>query len=255
LTLVPAAFRRRIFEAVHNLAHPSITTDRGSQFTSGEWAAALRRQGIKHIYTTAFHPQSTWSSASTGGSRLKARLAGPAWPTHLPWVMLGLHAAPWEDSGISPAELTFGAALSLPASFITSSERSPESFLHELQSFLPCASPLSATLASSQPPPPVTAQDAATHVYVRAPPAAPALFPAYRGPYWVLWRGPKFYRLAIGGREDTISIDRLKPHLGGNPIAATPPARGRPPAKFVAPASSTVEPEPGGGGGTVTSLA
>jgi hypothetical protein len=161
--------------------------------------------------------------------------------------MLGLHAAPWEDSGILPAELTFGAALSLPAAFITSLERSPETFLRELQSFLPCASPLSATPASSRLPPAATALDAATHVYVRAPPAAPALSPAYRGPYRVLWRGPKFYRLAIGGREDTISIDRLKPHLSSNPIAAAPPARGRPPTKFVAPASSTVEPEPGGG--------
>jgi hypothetical protein len=160
--------------------------------------------------------------------------------------MLGLHAAPREDSGISPAELTFGTAMSLPASFITSTERSPESFLCELQSFLPYAAPLNTASVSPLPLP--VALHAATHVYVRAPPASPALSPAYRGPYQVLWRGPKFFRLAIGGREDNVSIDRFKPHLGGNPIAAALPARGRPPAKLVAPASSTVEPEPGGGG-------
>jgi transposase InsO family protein len=184
----------------------TITTDRGSLFTSGEWAAALQRLGIQHILTTAFHPQSNGLVERFHRrlkEALKARLAGPAWPSHLPWVMLGLHAAPREDSGILPAELTFGAALSLPAAFITSSERSPETFLRELQSFLPCASPLSATPASSRPPAAATALDAATHVYVRAPPAAPALSPAYRGLYRVLWRGPKFYWLAIGGREDT----------------------------------------------------
>jgi Integrase zinc binding domain/Integrase core domain len=110
----------------------TITTDRGSQFTSGEWTAALRRLGIQHICTTAFHPQSNGLVERFHRrlkEALKARLAGPAWPAHLPWVMLGLHAAPREDSGVSPAELTFGAALSLPAAFIASTERSPESFL------------------------------------------------------------------------------------------------------------------------------
>jgi hypothetical protein len=39
---------------------------------------------------------------------LKARLAGPDWPLHLPWVLLGLRAAPREDSGVSAAELVYG---------------------------------------------------------------------------------------------------------------------------------------------------
>jgi transposase InsO family protein len=212
----------------------TITTDRGLQFTSGEWAPAPWWLGIQHICTTAFHPQSNGLVKRFHRrlkEALKACLAGPAWPSHLPWVMLGLYAAPWEDSGISPAELTFGTTLLLPASFIASTERSPESFLRELQSFLPCAAPLNTVSASSLPPPVATALDAATHVYMRAPPASPALSPAYRGPYQVLWRGPKFFRLAIGGREDTVSIDCLKPHLGSNPIAAALPARGQPSCK------------------------
>jgi hypothetical protein len=50
---------------------------------------------------------------------LKARLAGPSWPLHLPWVLLGLRAAPREDSNVSLAELVFGSPLNLPAAVVT----------------------------------------------------------------------------------------------------------------------------------------
>jgi RNase H-like domain found in reverse transcriptase/Integrase zinc binding domain/Integrase core domain len=36
----------------------TITTDRGTQFTSGTWNNALRRLGIQHVLTSAYHPQS-----------------------------------------------------------------------------------------------------------------------------------------------------------------------------------------------------
>ena len=45
---------------------------------------------------------------------LRARTAGADWPSHLPWVLLGLRAAPKEDSSISSAELLYGAPLVLP---------------------------------------------------------------------------------------------------------------------------------------------
>jgi hypothetical protein len=48
---------------------------------------------------------------------LRTRLAGVHWPQHLPWVLLGLRAAPNEDSGASSAELVLGAPLTLPDQF------------------------------------------------------------------------------------------------------------------------------------------
>jgi hypothetical protein len=67
----------------------------------------------------------------------------------------------------------------------------------------------------------------ASHVYVRCGGALPPLAPLYE----VLERADKFFQLAVGGREETVSIDRLKPHLGVGPFsAALPAARGRPPA-------------------------
>ena len=34
-----------------------ITTDRGTQFTSGMWGDWCLKQGVQHITITAYHPQ------------------------------------------------------------------------------------------------------------------------------------------------------------------------------------------------------
>ncbi len=66
-------------------------------------------------------------------------------------------------------------------------------------------------------------------MYVRRGGTLPPLAPLYVGPYEVLERVDKHFRLAVGGREEAVSIDRLKPHLGVGPFsAALPAARGRP---------------------------
>ncbi len=54
----------------------------------------------------------------------------------------------------------------------------------------------------------------ASHVYVRRS----GTLPLYVGPYEVFERTDKCFRLAVGGREETVSIDRLKPHLGKGPF-------------------------------------
>jgi hypothetical protein len=40
--------------------------------------------------------------------------AGLAWHSHLPWMLLGLHAVPKEDSMVSSAELVLGHPFILP---------------------------------------------------------------------------------------------------------------------------------------------
>jgi hypothetical protein len=65
---------------------------------------------------------------------LRAWSAGTDWFQHLPWVLLGLRAAPREDSGISAAELVYGCPLSLLGQFLSAAEPSPGSFVSQLQS-------------------------------------------------------------------------------------------------------------------------
>jgi len=94
-----------------------------------------------------------------------------------------------------------------------------------------------AKLRQSGPPPPsrplsyaqMAALLSAAFVYVRKGGTIPPLSPLYSGPYRVLASGPKIFRLQVGEREETVSIDRLKPHRGAAPVQpAQPPSRGRP---------------------------
>jgi transposase InsO family protein len=206
-----------------------LVSDRGVQFASAVWAATMAKLGTRHLMTTAFHPQCNGLVERAHRrlkDALKARLAGPDWPKHLPWVLLGLRAAPREDSGVSAAELVYGAPLSLPGPIIATAEPPPEFFVQQMQSAVPAVATRPAPEAASKRPP--SQLFSATHVYVRSPPAAPALSPAYRGPYIVHKRSSKYFILKMGGRYDAISVDRLKPHLGDSPVAAQPPKRGRP---------------------------
>ncbi len=83
----------------------TVTTDRGAQFTSALGMGACTSLGIKHMLTTAYPTLTAtgWWRACTMHMQIKdalpARGAGPAWHSHLPWVLMGQRAAPKEDSG------------------------------------------------------------------------------------------------------------------------------------------------------------
>jgi hypothetical protein len=55
-------------------------------------------------------------------------------------------------------------------------------------------------------------------VYVRRGGTTPPLTLPYAGPYEVLEPGEKTFLIRIGNREDRVSVDRLKPHLGKEPV-------------------------------------
>jgi hypothetical protein len=70
----------------------------------------------------------------------------------------------------------------------------------------------------------------ADFVYVRRGTAASSISPIYLGHFRVISKGEKTFHVDIGGRDEVISADRLKPHVGCSPILpAVPPRRGRPP--------------------------
>jgi hypothetical protein len=165
------------------------------------------------------------------------------WEQHLPWVLLGLRAVPKEDSAISGAELVFGTKLALPGELLDGGG-SVESIqqlarrLFERQHFapLPLRTKLNAEAVKGEQLPSQLA--AAAYVYIRGGGVQPALADKYEGPYAVVERGPKYFRVAIGGSVDTVSVDRLKPHTGSSVVrAAPPPRRGRPPLSASSPPS------------------
>jgi hypothetical protein len=210
-----------------------ITTDQGTQFTSSLWQAACSAWGSQHVTTTAFHPQSNGMverSHRQLKDALRARLADTHWTLHLPWVLLGLRAAPKESGGTCSAELVYGSPPTLPGEFLAAGEKAPEVFTALLQQRAP-VQPRRLTYAEAACKPPAALM-AAPFVYVRRGGAIPPLSQPYAGPYKVLRRSSKTFSLDIGGRTETVSVDRLKPHQGTSPVvAAAPPRRGRPPRK------------------------
>jgi transposase InsO family protein len=212
-----------------------LTSDRGVQFSSAVWGELCTTLGISHRLTTAYHPQANGLVERFHRQlkdALQARLDNQDWPSHLPWVMLGLRAAPKEDCGISSAEMVYGEALTLPGDFLEASTPPGDNFQQLLRE----------RMSQFKPPPtrpvevkPASQQEAALHragfVYIRRGAAASSLSPLNSGPYRVISRGEKTFHLDIGGRDEVISADRLKPHLGQAPVQpASPPKRGRPPA-------------------------
>ena len=159
---------------------------------------------------------------------LQARSSGSDWDQHLPWVLLGLRSSPREDSALSSAEVLFGAPLGLPGNFLSSAEPPPAVFLQRLWQpvyQLPTRPLTYAEAASSLP----AALLAASFVYVQRGARGTPLSPVCTGPFQVLRPGRKFFIISIGGKEETVTVDRLKPHLGPSPVLpASPPPRGRP---------------------------
>ena len=215
-------------------APSTITTDQGTQFTSTLWSNFCKELGIEQIFTTPYHPQSN-GMVERFHRRLKAALrardAASTWVKDLPWVMLGLRANPMDDSGTSAAEMVYGSALSLPSSFVDTRELPDEKFLRRLHGVMERMVP-----PPSAPQPHPTYIDKRLYtqpfVYVRRDEHVAPLTPLYRGPYKVLERGPKVFKVQIGEASVSISVDRLKPVLSESVIiAAKPPQCGRPPAK------------------------
>lgn len=214
----------------------SLTSDRGVQFTSALWKAVCAVLNISHHQTTAYHPQSN-GLVERFHRRLKdalrARLAAPDWPQQLPWVLLGIRATPREDSNTSPADAVYGSPLVLPGQLLSTPEP-PATFYADLQramtGFQP-VQPAHNTAAQKQAPDKLPAELlAARYVLVRRDGHVPPLAPLYDGPYLVLQRSLRSFRLQMGSKQDVVSTHRLKAvPEAADTQPAIPRRRGRPP--------------------------
>ena len=212
----------------------TLTSDRGTQFSSATWQQLCACLGIQHIMTTSYHPQANGMVESVHrqlNDDLRAREAGADWPEHLPWVLLGLRAAPEETTSVSSAQLVLGQPLVLPGELKDVGETPAELFSKQLVSVdpLPTCQPRSyAAVASSN----ITISkqlQEASYVYVRRGGTISPLAPVYSDPYRVLHAGPEVFILEIGATQQTVSVDRLKPHTSQLPATPAAPAkRGRP---------------------------
>jgi transposase InsO family protein len=210
-----------------------ITSDRGAQFTSSLWTALCSLLPIYHVKTTAYHPQSNGLVERFHRSlkeALQARLAGPDWLSHLPWVLLGIRAAVPLEGGPSPAEEVMGCQPILPSEFLTTGEPPLAEFLEKIQT--DALQPPRTVLHKNTALPTALPPDLATadFVFVLRDSIALPVTPPYSGPFKVLPRALHDFQVQIGNRSETISTHCLKTCISSpHTAAAIPPRRGCPP--------------------------
>lgn len=192
-----------------------ITTDQGKQFESSLFNALLKRFGITRIRTTAFHPQSNgqverWHR--TLKAALMARSASTTWTDELPTVLLGLRTT-LRHNNISPAMMTYGSTLRIPSDFFVPTQPKVDDaeYVRSLVQTMTSLSPSTRTNTSQVKPFVHKELATSTHVYIRNDTVRKPLTPPYDGPYEVVKRYDKYYKIQLPNRTAVITIERLKP--------------------------------------------
>ena len=188
-----------------------ITSDRGTQFTSTLWEQLASKLGVTATHTTSYNPEANGIVERFHRS-LKAALTaacrGSNWSEELPWVLLGLRTTPKEPDDISIAEKVYGDALRVPGDFFGSRKnQSQQQLRQEVDKYIPCQPTFTDNRRRYTPP----NLKECSHVFIRVDLKKPPLSPPYTGPYKVIERNEKTYKIDARGRYVWISIDRLKP--------------------------------------------
>nr|VZI04584.1 unnamed protein product [Spirometra erinaceieuropaei] len=204
-------------------APSTITTDRCAQFESNLSQSVLSFLGCTRIRTTAYHPAAN-GMVERFHCQLKAPLRAAAdpenWTDHLPPVHFGIRSALKPDLDCSAAELVFGATVRLPGEMISPTPKGaaegPTNLLHRLRQFMRTLSPVPPRPSAS---PSYLKKDLATcsNVYLRCDRVCRPLEPPYDGPFRVISRGTKNFRIQRGTREEIVSVDRLKAAVPDTP--------------------------------------
>lgn len=191
-----------------------LTSDRGPQFKSKLFDEVCQLLGVETVRTTAYNRKSN-GIIERMHQVLKASLMcrGNLWLRELSWVLLGLRTVLKEDTGISAAEMVYGRTLRLPGEFYSPNPEIRDEFeyVRDLRTTLGKLRPIKFTHKNKQNIFVHPDLQTTKRVFVRVDRVKKPLEPHYEGPYDVIKRSKKYFVIQFADKQDTVSIDRLKP--------------------------------------------
>ena len=225
---------------IQNFGVPStVTSDRGSQFSSAIFQQLTRTWGIEAIMTTPYHPESN-GMVERFHRRLKESLIAlgadeaDKWFWKLPMALLAIRTTVKPDIGASPSDLVYGEGLSVPGEMLPKVPSTDHQLLRQRESALANlrleVARLQPTETSAHRRPLVHLPDNlqnCSHVFVRRGGVQPSLASPYTGPYRVVSRTNLNFKIAVPGRSnETVAISRVKPAYAAldDAEAAAPPS-------------------------------
>lgn len=192
-----------------------ITSDQGKQFEAELFRELNQILGIEHLRTTSYHPQSN-GMIERWHRTLKASIMcrdSIHWANELPMILLGLRSTFKEDIGCTPSEMVYGTTLQLPGQLFDK-PRDMNVSTEFAKNFREVMNGLKPTQSAHHGKHAVFVHknlSDCTHVFVRNDAVRLSLQPPYNGPFEVIQRRSKFFKIRINQKEKNISIDRLKP--------------------------------------------
>jgi uncharacterized protein (DUF2267 family) len=136
------------------------------------------------------------------------------WSTKLPMVLLALRSTIKTDVGLAPAEMVYGTTLRLPGELFHPAPPTakPPEFITALRDAMAQLRPTPGTDHNTKRSIFVPSDlSNVSHVFLRIDAIRPPLQPRYEGPFAVLERREKTYKIQRERSTAWVSIDRLKP--------------------------------------------